>query len=92
MAVLIAATTAASTSAAFTMSGGGKLMASGLQGSETVTLTELYPDSVYRAASDASGMGIVLTAARPVQLVEGYGSYQVTKTATVANAAVSYES
>lgn len=93
MATIISSTTAeVNLSTAFSMSGPGKLIASGLAGNEYAKLYEEFPDGVYRPANDKAGVGIVLTAIESSILVEGYGNYKMYKTATAAAAIVDYNS
>jgi len=93
MTTLIVANTAAATSAAFPMSGDGKIIAFLGEG-ESVTLQEEYPDGVYRTAIDKGGVGIVLTAyqGQMSAIFTGYGNYKVVKSATAAAVAVGLES
>lgn len=88
MAELIAATVNATTSAAFAISGSGKLIVSGLAGNEVVKLLEEFPDGQYRHANDRDGIGVTLSVRSPSIIVEGYGNYKVSKPVTGAAVAV----
>lgn len=88
--IKITAKTAADTSDAFEMTGAGKVIAIGLIGDEYVKLLEEYPDGVYRDAVDKQGVGVILTVTQPSQIVEGYGSYKLYKTATDSEASAAY--
>lgn len=91
MTTLIAANAAAATSAAFTMSGEGKIIAR-LTGNETVNLLEEYPDGTYLPVVNDNGIIVQLTAAQPSRVFVGYGNYKVVKTATATAIAVGLES
>lgn len=86
--IVITAGTAAATSAAFTLAGEAKIIAGPLVEDEYVILKEEYPDGTYRDAVDKLGIGVVLNSKQPSQIIAGYGSYKLYKTATVGNCAV----
>lgn len=86
--IKLSATTAASTSAAFTIAGECKLIANNLTGSESVKLLEEDPAGNYVLAVDKDGVGVMLTGKQPSQIMAGYGSYKVQKSATIASVAV----
>ena len=86
--IVITAGTAAATSAAFTLAGEAKIIAYPLVGDEYVILQEEYPDGTYKDAIDKAGIGVVLNSKQPSQLIAGYGSYKLYKSATTDNCAV----
>lgn len=90
MTTLIAANAAAATSAAFAMSGEGKIIAK-LTGNEEVRLLEEYPDGTYLPTVEGGRM-FLLTKEQPSRVFAGYGNYKVSKTATAEAIAVGLES
>lgn len=83
---VITAQTAATTSAAFDLSGEAKIITFGLGSTEYVTLLEEEPGGTYVPAVNANGVGVQLTSKQPSQIIVGYGSYKLSK--TVTNSAV----
>lgn len=86
--IVIAAGTAAATSAAFTLAGEAKIIAYPLVDDEYVILQEEFPDDTYRDAVDKEGIGVVLSSRQPSQIIAGYGSYKLYKSVTAGNCAV----
>lgn len=86
--IKIAANTDAVTSDAFTLSGEAKIVAYPLAGDEYVVLLEEEPGGTYISAINKDGLSVQLTARQPSQIIVGYGSYKLYKTATATAAAV----
>lgn len=86
--IVITATEAAATSAAFNLLGEAKIISHGLAGGEIVTLLEEEPGGTYVPAVNLRGLKVQLSASQPSQIIVGYGSYKLEKTATLAEVAV----
>lgn len=89
MKVLIAATTAAASSAPFTLTPGQNayVFAQGLAGVETVTLQRHGPAGFSDMYSE--GQVVQLTATENTLLLEAPGTYRVVKSTTAGSASVS---
>ena len=86
--ILIAAQLIPAVSAAFTISGEVKIITYGLAAGEYVVLLEEEPGGTYVPAVNANGVGVQLTTKQSSQIIVGYGSYKLQKTATVNAVAV----
>lgn len=86
--IVITATEAATVSDAFDLSGEAKIISYGLAGDETVTLLEEEPGGTYVPAINLRGLKVQLSASQPSQIIVGYGSYKLEKSATDAEVAV----
>lgn len=82
--IVIEAGTAEATSDAFELAGEGKIITRGLLDEEYVQLLEEEPGGTYVSAVNKDGLGVFLTSKQPSQIVVGYGSYKLYKTATEA--------
>lgn len=81
--IVIVADTAATVSIAFDLAGEAKIIAHGLAKDETVTLLEEEPGGTYVPAVNREGIGVQLNARQPSQIIVGYGSYKLSKSATI---------
>ena len=85
--IVITATQAVTSSDAFDLSGEAKIISYGLAGDETVTLLEEEPGGTYVPAINLRGLKVQLNASQHSQIIVGYGSYKLEKTATAAEVA-----
>ena len=85
--IVITATQAVTSSDAFDLSGEAKIISYGLARDETVTLLEEEPGGTYVPAINLRGLKVQLNASQPSQIIVGYGSYKLEKTATDAEVA-----
>jgi len=84
--IVVAANVAAATSAAFELSGETKIIAYPLAvgNAEYVQLLEEEPGGTYVPVVNKDGVGVFLTNSQPSQIIVGYGSYKLSKTATAS--------
>ena len=85
--IVITATKAVTSSDAFDLSGEAKIISYGLAKDETVTLLEEEPGGTYVPAINLRGLKVQLNASQPSQIIVGYGSYKLSKSATAAEVA-----